>query len=185
VRRNSLRRDVDRVETLARVVAILLLGCVVPVALAVGAAVHRHDAAIPPAFRVSATIVRDAPATVGYGSQPTYVAASASWRTGDGARHAGAVSVLPPARRGERVTMFVDRAGRPTDPPLTAGVILIEQIAAVTTVMSLSTILLGSLLFLVHRWLNAVRFARWDRDWLLFSFRRGDPLRAVALRHPE
>jgi hypothetical protein len=147
VRRNSLRRDVDRVETLARVVAILLLGCVVPVALAVGAAVHRHDAAIPPAFRVSATIVRDAPATVGYGSQPTYVAASASWRTGDGARHAGAVSVLPPARRGERVTMFVDRAGRPTDPPLTAGVILIEQIAAVTTVMSLSTILLGSLLF--------------------------------------
>ena len=177
MRRNPLRRNVDRVETLARVLAIILLGCVVPIALAVGAAAHRHDTAIPPAFRVSATILRDAPATVGYDSQPTPADTSASWRTGDGTFHSGLVQVSPPVRRGERLPIWVDRAGHPTDPPMTAGGIVIDQIATVTTVLALAAIVLGSLLLLLRVHLNKLRLARWDRDWWVFSTRRENPLR--------
>jgi hypothetical protein len=165
VRRNPLRRRVDRVEVLAWVLAAVLLCCAVPASLAAGSAVQRHQLAVRAAgaHPVTATVLADV-GFAGFADGVSSAAARVAW-TRDGEKHIGVVAVPPPEHAGDKLRIWVDDTGRTTPPPLSDQAIASQRDGMVVLCLLGSLVALTCLLTSVRLGLDRLRYARWDRDW--------------------
>ncbi len=166
LRRNPLRRRVDRVEVFARIVAFVLLCAAVPVALAAGAAVHRAavERSAQDVIQVTATVRQNVAPGPGHGA-----VARATWRTPGGVPHSGVIAVIPPDKIGDQTRIWVDETGHVTSPPASAAALTAQQYLIVVLFLVILALLLVGLLGGVHRWLDRIRYARWDREWRLIA----------------
>jgi hypothetical protein len=183
--RNPLRRGTDRVETVLRLILVILLVAGVPVAaVAVGRsadhlALHRVQAQRAAHQQVSATLLRDSPA---FGSPDPYTSVQGNWvparwqRPGQPAR-TGEVFAVAGARKGSTVQIWTDPAGAITDPPLGHRDVVGDVLVAVMTTCLVSWLVLLAAWTLARRALDRQRLSAWEAEWRasgpLWSDRRG------------
>lgn len=165
VRRNPLRRRVDRVEVVAWVLAAVLLGCAVPASMAAAAATHRHQLAVRAAgaHPVPATVLADVD-FAGYADGVSSAAARVAWNR-DGKRHTGVVAVAPPERAGDRLRIWVDDTDHVTSPPLSDQAMATQRDWILACCLFGTLVTLTVLLAAVRLGLDRLRYAGWDRDW--------------------
>lgn len=178
-RRSILRRRSDRVETVARWVAVVLLLVSVPFLLAVGSARAQHvrdDAAVARAtsHQVPATITRVVPRLTTVDGTPSgAVDVTATWTAPDGSPRTASGVELGGARVGDPWSAWVDAADHQVPAPRTEAQATAEGVmVALWAFFAAGAALLG-VLALLHRVLDARRMADWDEDWALFRLGRG------------
>jgi len=171
--RNPLLRRSDRVERAIRVAALVAFLATLPLAIWLGIGGYGQGVRAIPAQQAArhpavAVLTQDAP-TVGLalpgGAAMSAVVAAARWPAPDGTERAGFIRALPGSPAGTQVPIWVDRSGRPTDPPDTGRTALSGAL-----VVGASTVLAGGLVLLLgiaalHSGLRRVRMAAWDAEW--------------------
>lgn len=178
-RRSVLRRRSDRMETVARWVAVVLLAVSVPILLALGSAdaqrVRDEAAAVRATSRqVTGTITQVLPRATTVGGAPSgAVDVTATWTGPDGAARTLTGTKLRGAHVGDPWTAWVDAADHQvraprTDYQATAEGVMIAFWGFIATGVGL----LGALA-VVHWILDRRRMAAWGEEWALFRLGRG------------
>ncbi|MEO3791653.1 hypothetical protein ABGB14_15720 [Nonomuraea sp. B10E15] len=173
--RNPLRRRSDRLESLALLVAVLLVLLSAWPAVTAGRQAYQSaaNAGAGGRLQVNATLLADVPVSpTSLGSVPRGGPVQARWTMPSGQEHTGQVRGPAMAKAGTTVRIWVDETGRPALPPPTAveihvtGVVtgMLVMLAAVAAVL---TALAG------FRWLvNRGRYRAWEDAWSLVDERR-------------
>ena len=169
--RNPLRRGSDRVETVVLGALLAAFLSVAPFAAhAAGnwgyaAAARAAQTQRASLHQVTATLLQPEPVLSGYGSASAFVV-EARWRAPDGRARARELFVTADVATGHATRIWVDRAGRPTGPPLTRDQLIGRgELAAGVAVGCLATLLI-TVAWLARRSLDRRRMAAWDADWL-------------------
>jgi hypothetical protein len=170
--RNPLRRGTDRVQGALRLVMIILVVAVIPAAVAAGRwmdhyALHRAQAQMAMDHKVTAVLLRDAPAT-GVPDPYTSVETTwvpARWQPPGQPPRTGEVLALAGARKGSTVRTWIDPSGAITDPPVDHRVIVGDVWLAVTATLLLSGLLLLAAGELTRRMLDRRRLRAWEAEW--------------------
>jgi hypothetical protein len=117
--------------------------------------------------QVKATLLEKADAWNGYANAPGAAPeVSARWRAPDGQPRTGKLFVPNGGAAGSTVTVWTNRAGQLTDPPLRrTQVVNRAQVTEALAVVGLAVVLFA-LGWLARRVLNRRRMAAWDEDWL-------------------
>lgn len=170
VGRNPLRRDVDRVESIAVLIAIVLAAIAVPFVLMTGSAIHRANLAqvaaqTANAHQTTAVLLQDAPYTTGLDAGMSKETVPGSWHTPDGAVLTGQVVAIPGEKAGTKVAVWTDNSGRQVDQPLTEDQAYWRGVLADIVIMFGVVCVLGCALGVVRWRLNRRRYAAWDADW--------------------
>lgn len=163
--RNPLTRPSDRLQALLLVFAVAVSLISVPIAAAVGTAVHDSRSRV---YAEQADKYRTVTATViGPGNsrqnleRPT-VRVPARWFVA-GAEHTGDVVAPRTAEVGDTVEVWLDDQGAPVDRPSTTAV---DEAVAAAFAVWLGTTLSAITLYLVARTaLDRARHAAWQRDF--------------------
>jgi hypothetical protein len=168
-RSSPLRRTVDRLERGVLVLAIVLALLAVPIAVLMGTAVQQAgDATVQAqnaaAYPTTATLLRDAPATTP-GSMLGVASALGEWHTPAGVLLTGPVPVPPGTTAGARVPVWLNGAGHPVDPPLTADQAYWRGVVTVIAVLLATFILLLIGARVAHWLLDRRRLAEWEANW--------------------
>ena len=167
---NPFRRRVDRVEAMIRTALAALFLVAAPI-LAAGAA--RHAAAAAHQLRAAERGWKLVTAT--YLQRPVLTAvpyaglaagwALARWTAPGGQPRTGLVGASSAGYAGQRVRIWVDRAGRPTAPPLAGGAVSSQVGLAATLVplgLAAGVVLTG---LAVRSVAGRRRLASWGREW--------------------
>jgi hypothetical protein len=89
----------------------------------------------------------------------------AVWTAPDGTRHTGSVTVAGGTAKGSKVTIWIDRSGVQTGPPLEpAQVADRAALAGALAVFGVAFLLMATGA-LIHRALDRRRLAAWDAEW--------------------
>ncbi|MFI7644399.1 hypothetical protein [Nonomuraea sp. NPDC049400] len=172
--RNPLRRRSDRLEAAGVAVALILLLFSVWPALAMGQLAYENGLQAEragPGIRqqVTATLVRDAPDTVGVVGNDNGVApesrAAAGWVAPSGEQRTGQVNVPAGTKAGASLKVWIDGRGKLTRPPTTHTDTLAGAVTTTLLVIAgaAATLMLG---FRSFRWLlDRGRYAAWDASW--------------------
>lgn len=172
---NPLRRRIDRVETVLRLLLVLGFAVAVwifaPVTGRIAAADGIRQVRQESSWRqVTAVLLRPSPPQYyGYGSLATYWV-PARWQAPSGAVRKGVVPTRAGARSGSAISIWVSWAGRPTGHrPMTASLVRVRAILIeFLTVASLALVAaaIGGLI----RWLtNRRRIREWGLEWACFG----------------
>lgn len=167
VGRNPLVRTSDRVQAAMLVLTVMVSLLAVPVAAAVGTAVHDsmrrfHTEQAQTRHTVAATVINDSAANQPPWTRKT-VTVQARWFAG-ASQHTGALNAQPTAKAGDRIDVWVDSDGHRVDKPtpvsraaanavLTAAAIWLSVAAAAATLFALSQLVL-----------DRIRAAAWQHD---------------------
>jgi len=169
--RNPLRRGTDRAETIVLGALLAAFLATAPfAAYAAGTWGYNSSARQAQAQRaslaqVTATLLRASPVLTGYGS-PSRFSVEARWRAPDGQVRTGELYVTADVAAGHSTPIWVDRAGRLTDPPLSRDQVTGQaQLAAGAAVGGLAAALIMAG-WLVRRSLDRRRLSGWDTEWL-------------------
>ncbi|MFD5161965.1 hypothetical protein ACFWMJ_28460 [Streptomyces hawaiiensis] len=175
-RRNTLKRRVDVVEAwvvLAGWVLALLGGLVAGLAAAgsVERAVERQRAE---SRRVTAVLVEEAP-----GPSPARAASDhrvwgkVRWTAPDGSTHREEARVAPSAPAGSTVSLWVNRSGDITTPPVSGGEAWLHMAmgGALAGVFAGGAVLGAT--WVTRLALDRRRMAQWDAEWERIDTRRG------------
>jgi len=166
---NPLRRRVDRAEkaALAGLVVVVLFGWLAA-AVIVGRAAdnaglgqERADRGwqeVPATLQASAAQVMDSTPIWGAPQVP------ASWRL-HGQRHTGLVTVELNARAGQRVMVWVDRAGQLTGQPVSGPVVEDAVVFAVLSVTTGAAVVLVLAICCLKVLFDRRRMTGWQRAW--------------------
>jgi len=163
---NPLRRHTDRVESL------VLLGAIVIalVGLGLGVAVGEHtadsqarQAAHEQATRHPAVAVLLEPAVTN-GRQPAAIRVRARWKTPNGSR-VGTITVTADHPTGDRIPIWIDRAGKPVNEPITDASAVVNAISVGLGVGVTGLLVAWSVVRLVRLRLDHGRYAEWERGW--------------------
>lgn len=162
---NPLVRNTDRVEALLLLVAVAVSILALPVAAAVGTAVHESRARVyaeqaQTREKVVATITGEHDGRRNL-SSPT-VTAPARWIAA-GAEHTGMVAVPRAVKPGDRVDVWVDEQGSPVSKPMFSA--LDEAVAAGSALWFGVVIAAAALFGLARVLLDRRRHAGWQRDF--------------------
>ncbi|MGY4711686.1 Rv1733c family protein [Mycolicibacterium sp. CBM1] len=164
--RNPLVRSTDRLEALALLLAVALVLVAVPVAGAVGTAVHSSRAAVYAAqvhsrHPVAAAVVRDSDASV----RPYSVTFSVHARWSDrGVTHEADVPWDRSVKAGEQLSIWVDNAsGDYAGPPPRPDRAAADAISAAVVLWLSVVTLAASAIGLVRFRLDRRRHAQWDQ----------------------
>ena len=171
--RNPLRRGTDRVEGILRLVMIIMVVAVVPAtAVAAGRWTYHyvvHQAQVQQAVdhRVTAVLLRDAPAT---GVPDPYTSLEtawvpARWQPPGQPPRTGEVLAVAGARKGSTVRTWIAPSGAVTDPPLNHRVIRGDVLMAVMATLLVSSVLLLAAAALARRVLDRRRLRAWEAEW--------------------
>jgi hypothetical protein len=167
--RNPLRRTLDRVEgLLVGGLAVAFLVGAPLAAVAAGYAAYSYGARAAYAQQAAAwhpveAVLLVAAPTYGYTGYEPMV--TAQWTAPRGPRHTGEVPAPPGDRAGSTVRVWVDAAGRLTEPPLQPWQVRGQTaMAAVGAPVVLGLMLLCAGL-LAHCLLGRRRLASWEADW--------------------
>jgi hypothetical protein len=178
--RGPLTRATDRLHGLSRLVVLAAALAAVPVGIAVAltvtSALHRTaDAEAAARSTRTATLLADAPVTTG--PEDGDVLATAQWARPHGGLVTGSVLAPSGAAAGSTVTVWVDRAGRLTLPPLGDRDITAESLAAgVLAALGLPLVAVLAHLLAVSL-IDGARLRRWAAEWLSV-----EPLWAAGIR---
>jgi hypothetical protein len=171
--RNSLMRPSDRFESLAVLMAALLVLMLVPCAAAFGTVSYtdlseqsRTDRANR---HVTTAVLVDDPKPRmddGYTRSPlTHDEAPARWRASDVSPRTGDVEAPPNAQAGDTVDVWIDASGDVVDEPRTGTENAAIAVSAALCVWAIGATTAVVLLALV-RWAGSrERMRRWDREW--------------------
>ena len=170
--RSPLRRRADRVESVAALVAVLLVIAMLPVALVIGSAARASGLAESTAERsarhpVTATLLASVPDLVGDTNVGTQLATPATWRTPNGIAHTGSVPAWPGSAAGQRIQIWLDDRGAPANPPLTADQAYWRGVMSALLVMLGFVACCAFALAGLRWWNDRRRYARWDQEWRL------------------
>jgi hypothetical protein len=169
-----MRRATDRIQALLRAV---LLGSLViggPIATtyaghaAYVSAVRSGQAQTAAWHRVPALILhvkpiatlRQSPVAIG----PATL--SVRWTTPQGPPRTGEISGRTDAAAGSMMTVWIDKTGRLTTPPLSRADIVDHAIDAVAVTAAALILLLSAVSWMASLVLDRCRLARWEADWL-------------------
>jgi len=171
--RNPLRRGTDRIEAALRLVTIIVVVAVMPVAaVAIGRqadhlALNQAHAQQAADHLVTAVLLQDAPAT---GVPDPYTSVQTTWvparwqlpgrpaRTGD-------VLAIAGARKGSTVKIWTDASGAVTDPPPDHRDIAGDVCLAVIATFLVSWLVLLATGQLARRALDHRRLSAWEAEW--------------------
>jgi hypothetical protein len=174
--RNPLRRATDRAEAALLASLIIVFVAVAPL-LSLAAwhwaadAGHRKEAAQQStSYQVSAVLLKGAPPPV-FGAEPASLVASvpARWVASGGAVHTGTVAVAGGMRAGSKVTVWLNKAGQLTDPPLQPSQVNAQAAQAAAGAPFGLMLVLGGVWLLIRRVLNRRRLAAWEAGWAAFG----------------
>lgn len=174
--RNPLRRATDRVEAALAVALIVVFVAVAPL-LSLAAwhwaadAGHRAAAAQQAtSHQVSAVTLKSAPPPV-FGAEPASLVATvpARWVAPGGAVHTGTVAVAGGMRAGSKVTVWLNKAGQLTSPPLQPAQVNAQAAQAAAGAPFGLVLLLGGIWLVIRRALNRRRLAAWEAGWAAFG----------------
>ena len=168
--RSALRRDIDRVENLVLLLAVVIFLVAVPLALLVGLDVRESGTARvatqPVEHQTVAVLLRDAPTTPNsLHTGRDVVLALGSWTTPSGSDRTGLVDAFSGQRTGSTVTIWIDDAGNQVAPPTTTAEVDLGALLTVVTLLVCVLIGIGGGLWLVRVRLNRRRMTGWDADW--------------------
>jgi hypothetical protein len=171
--RNPLRRPADRIESVLRLVVLMLVIVGVPAAaVATGRTVDHLAMRQAQAQRSEdhlARAVLTEKAVADTNAHPysdvLMVWVRAYWKAPGGSVHRGQVLAAAGARLGSTVAVWIDRSGTITDPPKSHAEICIDVFIAVMSAAEMLPIALIGLQFLGCHALNARRMRTWDREW--------------------
>lgn len=163
--RNPLVRTTDRVEALLLVLAFAVSILALPVAAAVGTAVHETRSRVyaeqaQTRHKVVATITGESDGRRNL-SSPT-ITAPARW-VAAGTEHTGMVGVQRAVKPGDRVDVWVDEQGSPVGKPMFSA--LDEAVAAGASLWFGVVIGAAALFGLARTLLDRERHAAWQRDF--------------------
>jgi len=167
--RNPLRRGSDRAET--AMLGVLLAAFLAGAPFAAHAAGSWTYAASTREAQAQQAAIHEVRATLLQAATPWSVTAGGSqaearWRAPDGQVRTAELIVPTGAAAGSTVTVWVNRAGQLTDPPLQRSQVVgrtdMSQVLAVAA-LAVALILVG---WLGRRALDRRRLAAWDADWL-------------------
>jgi hypothetical protein len=170
--RNPLRRRSDRVET--AVVGVLVAAFCVGAPFAARAAGNwtytsslRAERAESAAWHpVRATVLQTIPILGGYASAPGIAPeVKARWTALDGQVRTGLLYVIGDARPGSTFTVWTNRTGQLTDPPLQKSQIATRADLDETLAVAALAVVLLAIGGLAHRVLDRYRLAAWGADW--------------------
>jgi hypothetical protein len=157
--RNPLVRTSDRIEVAFMALAVAVSLATMPVAGAVGTAVHdaqsrAYAAEQQSRQRVTATSTEDSAASP---------AVPVRWPVGD-VENAGAFQWNSPMKAGAGTQIWVDRQGRQVGPPAPSWQAGADAVIAAMAIWLLVTAAAALLVVLVRRCLKHARDAAWNRD---------------------
>jgi hypothetical protein len=169
--RNPLRRGTDRVEAWIRIVLVLAFLIGAPVVFWGAArwagsvaptAAHAQQAG---EHRVPVTLLQGMPSAADSFTVVSLGWVKARWTVPGGSVRTGYVEVPAGSRAGSTVPVWLDRSGRPTEPPWPPGqarswTVMIAALAPIV----LALLLLAIMGILVHI-LQRQRLASWQRAW--------------------
>ncbi|HEY3482675.1 MAG TPA: hypothetical protein VG674_23020 [Amycolatopsis sp.] len=172
-RRGSVARGSDRFQAGLLVFAVLLALAALPVAASIGSETYARQQGesaqqLSERTQVTATLLADGPditvnsraGVVGNG-RPT----DATWLLPDGTRRVGQVVADQGKLKGETLTVWVDRAGSPVDPPLSSAGVVIDAVVLGLGLWLGSLALLALCYRLAVFSLDRFRFAQWQQEW--------------------
>jgi hypothetical protein len=162
--RNPLVRTSDRVEVAVMALAVAISLFSVPVAGAIGTAVHDDRAHVyateqQDRHRVAATATADSPAS----PRGSLAVVQARWQFGD-VENAGAFTSDAPVKEGSSVDIWVDGKGRHVSAPAPSWQAGVDAIGAAVAFWLAVTAAAALLVALVRRGLRRARDAGWNRD---------------------
>ena len=161
--RNPLLRGTDRIEALAMAVAVIVLLLAVPVAAAVGTAVHdsRRDVYAEQHHTrhlVTATITDD---TAAQNISQTTVTMAGRWSAA-GEEHTGAVTAQSTTKPGDQFAIWVDDNGAATDEPTPTTRAGVDAVTAALFVWAGVTAAVAILLAGTRTVCDRIRAIRWQ-----------------------
>jgi hypothetical protein len=171
--RNPMRRPADRIESVLRLMVLILLVAGVPLAaVTAGRAVDHWGLRQAQAQRSEELVVR-AILTVRatsdtdlhpYSNVPmAWVAAR--WTAPDGSVHHGQVLAPEGAQAVSTVAVWIDRSGALTAPPMASKQIYVDVAIAVMAAAELLPLLLIGLLLVSRHFLDLKRMKAWSAEW--------------------
>ncbi|HYO02960.1 MAG TPA: hypothetical protein VET27_14235 [Mycobacterium sp.] len=163
---HPLIRTSDRIEALAFVVAVMVAVIAVPVAAAMGTAIHDTRSRVlaeeaQSRHMVTATAVADSDAIAHANSVEVNV--RARWNV-FGSNHVEVVPVTSGVKAGERVDVWVDERGNQVAAPSPPGRAGQEALGAAVPMWLCVAGASASFAMLSRRRLNRTRYAEWDRE---------------------
>jgi hypothetical protein len=171
--RNPLRRAYDRAETVA--LGVLIAGFLVAAPFAAHAAGNWAYAASAREAQAQRAGLSEVPATLlrvpsqadSYpGAAAVPPSADARWRALDGQVRTGELFVPSGATAGSTVPVWVNKAGRLADPPLSRSQLATRARLAAELAAGSLVIALAVAPWLTRRAFDRRRMAAWDADWL-------------------
>ncbi|MEJ2854060.1 MULTISPECIES: Rv1733c family protein [unclassified Saccharothrix] len=169
--RNPVARRGDRVEGAAVVAAVVVALLGLPVAAAFGSEAHAARAAQvreqqATRHEVPAVLTADAPPVLPAGEGVIAMSsAPARWTAADGSVRSGTVETVPGLPAGATVPIWVDTAGDPADPPLSAEGAVAGAIAVATVVWVLFAAVVGAVCVGLRLARNGINARSWAREW--------------------
>lgn len=163
--RNRLVRRSDRVESVVSILAVTLVLLALPIAGAVGAAIHASRSAayqeqMLTRHTASATVLADSSSTV----RPYAVSFDVHARWYDhGVAHEDVFGWDRPASLGEKLTIWVDGAGAYTGPPMPPRRAVSDAVVAGAVLWLSVVTVVAALTGLVRLRIERRRHAQWDR----------------------
>ncbi|MFD4350840.1 hypothetical protein ACFWQ6_39260 [Streptomyces coelicoflavus] len=168
--RNPLRRFSDRIECWSVRCLLAVMVFVLPaVSLRAGFAMYDSDmrtlhSQLAERHQVTALLLSDG-ASVPNEAVDGRQGARVGWMENDGTRRTGTARVQPGLTRGTTVRLWVDRHGRVSDPPLSAGLAtatawFVGIIAGVAVIF-----MCWGMWAVVRLILNHGRYRQWEIDW--------------------
>jgi hypothetical protein len=163
---NPLLRRSDRIEAVVAIIAVGLALLAIPMAAAIGGAVHGGYARV---YAEQLHTRYPVTATVAEGSAPTarpYIVANtiqANW-TADGVQHSGKVRWDGPTKAGDHIDLWVDGSGNQVSPPTAPWSAAVESFAISVAIWLAVVAAAAAGVALVRQWLNRGRQADWERE---------------------
>jgi len=163
-RRNPLLRASDRIEALAAAVAVMVSLLAIPVAAALGTAVHdsQRDAYAQQhrsRHHVTATITDDTAAQ--RISRTNTITMAARWSAA-GTEHTGAVTTPSATKPGDHVTIWVDNNGALTEEPTPTTRAGVDAVTAALLMWAAVTAAAAILLAAIRAVCDRIRAIRWQ-----------------------
>ena len=162
--RNALVRTSDRIEVAVMALAVAVSLAVIPVAGAIGTAVHEEHALAYAAERHDRQRVV-AKATADSAASPRGVVAVVPprWQAGD-VENAGAFTWDSAVKDGSSIDIWVDRHGRQVGPPTPSWQAGVDAVIAAMGIWLSVTAATALLVALVRHCLKHARYTGWNRD---------------------
>ncbi|BCL24659.1 hypothetical protein ACPCBX_00850 [Streptomyces tuirus] len=175
-RRNALKRRVDVVEAWVVLAGwvLALLGGVVAGLVAAGTVEQAVERQRAESRQVPAVVVKDAPGPPSAGAASDHrVWGKVRWTAPDGSTHRDEARVPPRAPAGSTLSVWVNRSGDLTTPPVSSGEAWLHTVMA----GALGGVFAGSAAlgatWLARLLLDRRRMAQWDAEWERIDTRRG------------